>query len=447
MRRRRCGFFAFVAALAVAGACVTTSSVEVPPPSPAAELDSDVRAFLREPLLGFRGNIPEQSRYDLQSASGALRRGDVQVARADAESLLAIDPTLLPATVLLAQSHLAVGNPGRVLELLAKPLGGRPDYTAGQLVYARSAELVGDAVAAYGAYRGIAEFDREAAVRAAALRTRATAELGERTGAALEAGRLAEAATTLETLRSWVPDEKATLDLRRRLAGARGDAEEELEVTRALIAVGDTSLKLRQRHAALEVESGDARAGLDLYERLAESHPDNVEIAAALAAARFTWRTKLLPDRVARLLETSSLLRGDFAALTYWLVTGVRTGAAGGTVIVSDIVEHPHSREIARVLNLGLMVPVDAAVRRFAPNDYMRRGPALATLLRMPARIGGGAACVGAAAGPAVADMNAVCEAALRCRLISEPSECRPQAAISGREATEALRRTLHLIQ
>ncbi len=403
--------------------------------------------ILRPPFEGFEDNVPEQSRYELASAWEALNRGEFETARRGAETLLGIDPTLLPATVLLAQAHLAAGAPERALELLAAPLAGRPEYTAGQLVYARSAELVGDAVAAYGAYRGIAEFDEEAANRAAALGTRATAELGERTGAALEAGRLAEAGAALETLRTWAPDDKVTVDLRRRLARSRGDSEEELEATRTLIAAGETSLELLQRQAALEVESGDARAGLELYERLAERHPDNVEIAAALTAARFTWRTKLLPDRVARLLDASSLLRGDFATLTYWLVAGVRTGSAGRTEIVSDIGEHPQSREIARVLNLGLMAPVDAAVRRFAPNDYMRRGPALAALLRMPGRIGSGAACVGDGGGPAADDTDAVCEAALRCRLISEPGQCRPQAAISGPEATEALRRILHLIQ
>ena len=430
--------------LTVLLAACAGSTLTPAPPAPEASFDYRGGPILRPPLEGFKENIPEQSRYELASAWEALNRGEFETARSGAETLLGIDPTLLPATVVLAQAYLAAGDPERAFELLAEPLAGRPEYTAGQLVYARAAELTGDAVAAYGAYRGIAGLDQEAAARAAALRTRATAELGARTGGALDAGRLAEAGAALATLRTWAPDAAATVDLRRRLARARGDAEEELEATRVLIAGGEASLDLLQRQAALEVESGDARAGLDLYERLAERHPDNVEIAAALAVARFTWRTKLLPDRVARLLDASSLLRGDFAALTFWLVPGVRGGPAGTTLIVSDIVEHPQRREIARVLNLGLMAPVDAAVRRFAPNDYMRRGPALATLLRMPARIGSGAACVG---GPAADDMDAVCEAALRCRLISEPAECRPQAAISGREATEALRRTLHLIQ
>ena len=436
--------FALAGTALCVAACVTTATSEPPRP---AELDAGVRAFLGEPIEGYEGNIPEQSRYELLSASQALGRGDVGVARSSVETLLGIDPTLVPATVLLAQTHLVAGEHARVVELLAEPLAGRPSYTAGQLVYARAAELTGDAVAAYGAYRGVAELDREAAVRAAALEIRATVELGERVGAALSAGRLADAGAALEILRTWAPNDATTVDLRRRLARARGDAEEELEATRELIAGGETSLELLQRQAALEIESGDARAGLELYERLAERHPDNPEIAAAVTAARFTWRTKLLPDSVARLLDASSLLRGDFAVLTFWLVPGVRGGAAGRTLIVSDIVEHPQRREIARVLNLRLMAPVDAAVRRFAPNDYMRRGPALATLLRMPGRIGSGAACTGDIDGPAADDMDAVCAAALRCRLISAPAECRPQAAISGPEAVEALRRTLHLIQ
>ena len=434
-------------ALVGSGACMTTSSVETPPAATVPELDSGARAFLREPGLGYTGNIPEQSGYEIRSASQALVRGEVRVARSAVQALLEIDPTLLPATVLLAQIHFAEGDHAAVVELLAKPLSGRPAYTAGQLVYARSAELLGDALVAYDAYRGIAGFDEGAATRAAALSAPATAALGERIRAALEAGRLGEAGTALGKLRTWAPDETATVDLRRRLARARGDADEELLATRMLIERGERSLDVLERQAALEVASGDTRVGLELYERLAERHPDNVEIAAALTAARFRWRTTLLPDRVARLLDASSLLRGDFAALTFWLVPGVRTSTGGNRIIVSDIVEHPQRREIARVLNLGLMTPVDAAVRRFAPNDYMRRGPALATLLRMPSRIGSGAACVGGGDRPAATDMEAVCGAALRCRLISEPAECRPQAAISGREATEALRRTLHLIQ
>jgi hypothetical protein len=447
MNTHRYGPAALVLATLGVGACATSSTLEPPPQLPRAEIDAEVRAYLRDPLLGYGRNIPEQSRYELQSASRALGRGETPVARAGAETLLAIDPTLLPATVLLAQTALAEGELARVLDLLKEPLAARPGYVAGQLVYARAAELLGDTVTAFGAYLGIAAVDREAAARAPALRAPAVAKLAERTGAAVEEGRLTDAGAALATLREWAADDTATVDLRRRLARARGNSEEELEATRELIASGGTSLELLQRQAALEVESGETSVGLELYEQLAERHPENVEIAAALTAARFTWRTKLLPDRVARLLDASSLLRGDFATLTYWLVAGVRTGSAGGTVIVSDIVEHPQRREIARVLNLGLMTPVDPAVRRFAPNDYMRRGAALAALLRMPGRLGSGAACVGDAGGPAAEDADGVCAAALRCRLISQPSECRAEAAISGSEATEALRRTLHLIQ
>lgn len=435
---------ALVTALA-GGACMTTAIVE--PPPQVAELEAGIRSFLREPLLGYEGNIPEQSRYELAGASEALARGEVKVARGSAETLLDIDPTLLPAAVLLAQTHLAAGEVEQAVDLLATLLAAHPGYTAGQLVYARAAERTGDAVAAYRAYRGIAAFDDVAAERAAALEDEAIRELGGRIAAAIDAGGVSDAAAALEVLREWAPGETAAVDLGRRLARTRGDTGAELEAIRELVAAGDAPLEVLHRQAALELEAGDARRGLELYEQLARRHPGNSEIAAGLTAARFTWRTRLLPENVRELLEASSLLRGDFAALTAWLVPGVRTGPAGGTVIVSDILEHPHRREIAWLLNLGLMEPVDAAVRRFAPDNYMRRGPALATLLRMPGRIGGGAACVGEAGGPAAEDLDAVCEAALRCRLIPEPEACRPERAISGPEAVEALRRTLHLIQ
>jgi hypothetical protein len=426
-------------------ACMTTAIVEAPPE--VAELDAGIRSFLREPLLGYEGNIPEQSRYDLVGASEALARGEIEVVRTSAETLLRIDPTLLPATVLLAQTHLATGEVQQAVDLLAAPLSDRPGYTAGQLVHARAAERTGDAVAAYRAYRGIAALDEVAAERAAALEEEAVVELSDRTAAAIDAGGIADAAAALEVLGAWAPDDPAIVDLERRLARARGDTAAELAATRELVAAGNASVEVLHRQAALELETGDARRGLELFEELARRHPGDSEITAGLTSARFTWRIRLLPENVRELFEASSLLRGDFAALTAWLVPGIRTGPAGSSVIVSDILEHPHRREIARLLNLGLMEPADAAVRRFGPNNYMRRGSALATLLRMPGRVGGGAACVGEAGGPAADDMDAVCAAALRCRLISEPAECRPERAISGPEAVEAVRRTLHLIQ
>jgi len=426
-------------------ACATTEIVEAPPE--VTELETGIRSFLREPLLGYEGNIPEQSRHELAGASAALARGQVEVARSRAETLLDIDPTLLPAAVLLAQTQLAAGKVEQAVDLLAKRLAARPAYTAGQLVYARAAERTGDAVAAYRAYRGIAALDDVAAERAAAVEAEAIAELSDRPAAAIDARGLADAATALELSRDWAPGDTAAVELGWRLARARGDTGAELAATRELVAAGNDSLDVLHRQAALELDAGAARRGLALYEQLAQRHPGNSEIATGLTAARFTWRIRLLPENVRKLFEASSLLRGDFAALTAWIVPGIRTGPAGSTVIVSDILEHPHRREIARLLNLGLMEPADAAVRRFGPNNYMRRGPALATLLRMPGRVGGGAACVGEEGGPAADDMDAVCEAALRCRLISEPAECRPERAISGPEAVEALRRTLHLIQ
>ena len=289
--------------------------------------------------------------------------------------------------------------------------------------------------------------EESASVPEAVVEEEAIGEVRRRVVAALDAGKLADAATHLEVLRLRAPGDAATIDLGRRLARARGDAGAELAATRELVAAGAASVDVLQRQAALELEAGDARRGLELYEDLAERHPGNAEIEAGLTAARFAWRIRLLPERVGRLARASNLLRGDFAALTAWLLPGIRTGPAGDTVIVSDILEHPHRREIARLLNLGLMEPADAAVRRFGPNNYMRRGPALATLLRMPGRIGRGAACVGEAGAPAADDVDAVCAAALRCRLISGPSECRPERAVSGPEAVEALRRTRHLIE
>ncbi len=447
-RTLRDGLLLLAAVLSVAG-CTATAS----PPTPGASLptlDPAVRAFLREPLLGYEGAVSADSRAALAAAWARLEAGDVLGARAAAEDLAGAVGDLLPATVLLAQTHLAAGEPNRVVDLLKSTLSEYPEYVAGWLVHARSLELIGDLAGAWGAWRGIADRDERAARQARDLESRAVAALGERLEASLLAGAIADAARDLDLLRAWSSDAPVVLELERRVARGRGDAEAELAATVRLLESGDESLDLRRRQADLLVEVGDAGEGLELYRRLAEQHPDDAEIAAGLASARFAWRGRLLPEDVAEHLDARWLLRGDFAALLAWLVPGLRTGQGGSTVIVSDIAGHPHRREIARLLNLGVMMPMDGAVRRFAPGSYLRRGEALDAMLRVGnlAGLGGaGASCLAEGTEPAAGDTDASCAAASRCGLLDDDAACRPEEAISGPEAVELLRRTLDLVQ
>ena len=105
-------------------------------------------------------------------------------------------------------------------------------------------------------------------------------------------------------------------------------------------------------------------------------------------------------------------LRGDYAALLYWVVPGVRQTQGGSARIASDVIEHRWQQEIIRVVNRGLM-RVDATMHRFDPDRAITRAEALRSALEVAAGRPGGDCARGVAASVAGRDFVVRCRAAV----------------------------------
>ena len=217
------------------------------------------------------------------------------------------------------------------------------------------------------------------------------------------------------------------------MARAAGDEQAELEALRGLRDRGRSDRELLERLAVLELEHGDADQALHLLEGLVAEAPDDESLRSQLAAAQLRFRLRLLPENVQKLAARPELARGDFAALLYWVVPGVRQTQGGSARIASDVIEHRWQQEIIRVVNRGLM-RVDAEMHRFEPDRAITRAEALRSALEVAAGRPGGDCARGVAATPSPG-ATLLCDAALRCAILADAAECLPQARLSGGEA------------
>jgi tetratricopeptide (TPR) repeat protein len=441
---------ALTAALAVGQlACTSAGGRGATPPARAdfPGLPAADRPYLVDPLLGYPLVVAGDLEPRIAGAYAALREGLVARARAVAGELLAVDPGFHPAIVLAAQADFAAGDPRRAVEALQPVTAELPGYTAAELLLGRAAELGGEPLAAFAAYRRAAEVNALARERVAELKPRAVEIAVNRVRDALARGRLDEADEGLVRLRSWAPDEAPTLEAAADVARARGDRAAELQAVSGLAGLRPDDRAIAERWGELELEAGDPGAGLALFERLAARYPEDRQIAAKLDGAKFRWRFAQLPVRVRSAAAGAEVGRGDFAVLLYWLAPTVRYGRSESARIATDVLDDPRREEIVRVVNLGLM-ELDAGLHRFSPDAPATRRDALLALLRLAAGAGdggGGAACVEGLAATARPSNDFLCAAAARCRLIASPADCLPRASLSGGEALELIRRGLDL--
>lgn len=417
---------------------------ETEAPTPVRRLSDQQRDLLVSPLRGYPLSISdeiadavEQAHWDLLAAV------DPSVVVAVAQQALASEPPCHPAELLLAQVDLVAGRPTLARDRLLPLVAEVPGYLAAELAVARAHDELGEAMEAYGIFRRFALRDSRASQRARALEPRAIETVESRFDEALDRGRLDDAEAELGLLASWLgDDEPRVLDARRRIHLASGDEEGELEVLRRLVVL-DPSSELRGRLAKLEIDHGDVRAGLELFEILSGETPDDPSIAEGLERAKFFWRLELQPLEVQQLARQGELSRADFAVLVYWLVPTVRTAPVRNPTIANDILDHRFRDEIVRVLNQGLM-KVDETVHRFAPDRPMTRVAALASLLTLLERSVPPPAClVPGEIATLRRSTGALCRKAADCRLLDEAAECLPSAALSGVEALELFRRNL----
>ncbi|HEX2465901.1 MAG TPA: hypothetical protein VHR17_14865 [Thermoanaerobaculia bacterium] len=403
-------------------------------------------AFLLPPTEGWAGALDGAQREALNGAFTALsREGDTAAALAAADALLAQTPDYPPALLLAAQAELVRNAPAEARKLLESWVGGLPSYRAARLLWARVLELGGDAAGAHAEYRQLAGDLPIASERARATREPAVAAAQAALASALAAGRIDQARSWADRIAEWEsPDSTVALDARLAVARAAGDEQTELEALRGLHDRGRSDRELLERLAALELEHGDADQALHLLEGLVADAPEDEALRSQLAAAQLRFRLRLLPENVQKLAARPELSRGDYAALLYWVVPGVRLQPQGGSArIASDVIDHRWQQEIIRVVNRGLM-RVDAEMHRFEPDRPITRTEALRGALEVAAGRPGGDCARGVAASPSPG-ATLLCDAATRCGILADAAECLPQARLSGGEALEILGRALSL--
>jgi hypothetical protein len=446
-----------LAALMLAvGACATGRPQSPVPPAPPAGPPAEDTPFLVHPLDGWDGPVSPARRSLLDEGFAAVEAADAELAltlAAEAnggEPPSAVGEPYPPAAVLAAQADLVDRRPGDARARLDPLAEAHPSYLALQLAFGRAADATGDLVGAFGAFQRVAGRSGLAAERAAELRPRVVEVLTRRVGDALGRGAVGTAEKALSRLREWLPEATATHLAAADVARARGDRRAELAALRVLVpraaapAPAEPGLNeraLAERQAELELEVGDSKAGLDLFEALAARHPDDPLLAERLAYAKFRWRIAQMPPRVAQVASSPMLERGDMAVLLYWLVPRVRSTRGATARIASDILDDPRREEIARVLNLGLM-DMDTSVHRFYPLRPIRRQVALRAVLRVLGAFGG-AACAAPATAAAASDLETICAAAFDCGLLRGEEACVPREEMTGAEAVDLIRRAL----
>ncbi len=406
-----------------------------------APVSNEERRFLVTPLEGFSDGVDSGTERILEDGFRQLvAHQDVAAARSAAESLLRRDSDLAPALVLAGQADLvddAVASAQRQAE---QAVAEYPEYVAGLLLLARSAERSGDIVTAYATYEQVAARRVVAGERAGELKERALEIQGHRVAEALARQRVDVARAEYDRLSGWAPDEERTLELGFEIARAEDDFEGQLATTRSLVERRPDDPLWRERLGELEMRGGDAMKALEMFEGLREQYPAEPRYVDALDRATFVWRLRNLPAKVAETAAKPELTRGDFAVLLYWLAPGVRAGGAAHPKIATDILDHPQRQEIIRVVNLGLL-NLDGSVREFRPDESLQRVEALRALLLALRRSQPSPACLNGV-GSLVA-WETVCNLSAACGVLASQLECLPSAPLSGQEALDWLRRSL----
>jgi hypothetical protein len=409
-----------------------------PPATPPLGLSPELVPYLLDPGTHCGAASPVSAEA-LEAHRRLLLDGDAGRVETAVRARLAGAPDELGSRVVLVQALLAAGRAREAEQIAAFPPVDPAGCPALAVARGRALESLGDPAGAYDAYRRAGGDSGIAARRSAEIGDAARAAARAEFVAKLEKGHLEAAGWHLDRLELWWPRSEAALRSRLELASRTGDPERELTAARALQEAepGDRALTLRR--AELEIEVGDARAGLALIEGLAAAAPQDTELQGLLERARFEWRLLNAPESVRRLRRSPEISRADFATLIYWMTPPVRTARPAGGRIATDVLDHPAREEIVRLVNLGLM-SVDETLHRFSPGAPMRRGDALRTLLRTIRFASISPACGGSGE---ARDLG--CEAAVACGLIATPEDCLPGASISGREAVELLRRALEV--
>jgi hypothetical protein len=433
MTRACARWFPALFLLLIATGCATAPTGPPALSPPAAELAQ----YLVDPTIGAT-EVSQGVLASREAHSRLLRTGEAPAIRREMESLLAAQPDLAPARVVLAQALLVSGDAEAAAAeaRLASVAAG----LARELILGRALEAANrtaEAAIVFARAAAVSPVARSAAER---LGPEAAAVLASKVADATAKRRFPEAERSLADLTLLQPKARRTQELRLELASATGNRELELELLRLLGADAGAPKVLRLRRADLELAMGDAAAGLAIVQQLAAAAPGDAEIADHLRRAQFRWRVVNSPEAVRRAASLAQVSRADGAVLLYWCLPQVRTGKGGEARIASDVLDHPAREEIVRVANLGLL-SVDETLHTFGPDRPLRRSDLLTALLRVLARAPASGPC--AAGG----DASGLCERAASCGLVPTAGDCLAGGGVSGAEALEMIRRATERLE
>lgn len=430
---RRLSAAGFLVVLLILASCKTAA-----PPPPVSTIPPEERAFLLDPTVS-APSVEPILRTRIQEAynSWSLGRRPAEV-RLTAEKILASAPDQPAAVVLLAQTEYLEGRYAAVVERLNPLLAEQPAYAAAVLLAGRSLERLGDIAAALETYNKVADLDSTSAAKTAELKVSLVQNLTADARAAVADGRIDEALELLARLELLAPAQRPNFEIRLEIHRARNETREELALLRQLAPI-DGSRPTRERLGQLEVEMGDVKAGLEIFEALLRESPGDPELLAQVDRAKFRWRLERLPQRIRTIARKPELTRADLASLLFWLLPQVQHSPAVDPPIASDILNHPAQQEILRVTDLELM-EVDETLHRFNPDAVSSRRAALAAILALLAQQD--VPCV--AGEPLAKDARAwVCRKGVECGLLGDESQCQPGTPISGTDAVDLLKACL----
>lgn len=438
MTRACARWFPALFLLLVATGCATAPTGPPAFSPPAAELAQ----YLADPTIGLT-EVSQGVLASREAHSRLLRTGETPAIRRELETLLAAQPDLAPARVVLAQALLVAGD-AEAAAAEARQAGVAAGL-ARELILGRALEAsnrTAEAAIVFARAAAVSPVARSAAER---LGPEAAAVLASKVADATAKRRFPEAERALADLTLLRPNARRTLELRLELASATGNRVLELELLRQVAADAGAPTALRLRRADLELAMGDAAAGLAIVQQLAAAAPGDADIADQLRRAQFRWRVVNSPEAVRRAASLAQLSRADGAVLLYWCLPQVRTGVGGEARIASDVLDHPAREEIVRVVNLGLL-SVDDTLHTFGPDRPLRRADLLTALLRVLARAPASEGCA-ARATTTGGDAPGLCERAASCGLVPTAGDCLAGGGVSGGEALEMIRRATERLE
>ncbi|HEX4955645.1 MAG TPA: hypothetical protein VF017_19840 [Thermoanaerobaculia bacterium] len=425
-----------LAGLGILAACSSTRGPAAGPVLPPPQIPPPEAAFFLDPSVDYpRASDPRRLEQVRDAFSAWVLRGEEQVARREAQELLAVDPTFAPARLLGAQLALSGGATVEALATSQELVASLPPWAPAQLLFARASDLAGELVDAFEAYRRLGEAHEVAARRADEILPRVAEIYRHRVAEALRLDQLEEARRLSRHLLEIAPSEQLAWEAAREVAALGADPKAELAAVTWLSIRRPEDEDLLLRRGDLELEVGKPERSIEIYETLLGRHPGDPRYEDRLDRAKFRWRMIVLPAPVRSFTRATTLSRSGLAVLLYWLVPEIRSARPQSALIASDVVGHPHREEIARVINLGLMA-VDPHLHRFAPDSPASRREALRALLTLAANRPSG--CENGATAN-----DDPCARAEACGWLDDLALCGSREPLSGDEAVELIRRSL----